>query len=120
NGSTDPFWQKESQYILVECKNWSKHVGVKEVRDLWAKMEGRYGRCRLGFLVAAGGIADPARALQLRKAERDMLVVFLGPGDLDELIRRTDRNEALKEMHRHAVVAAAGRGDQDDVLAPRS
>ncbi len=40
NGSTDAFWQKESPYILVECKNWSKHIGVKEFRDLSDKMEG--------------------------------------------------------------------------------
>jgi CheY-like chemotaxis protein len=105
NGSTDPFWQKESSYILVECKNWSKHIGTKELRDLWGKMEGRYNRCRLALLIAPGGIAPTVRDLQLRKSEEDMLVVLIGAGDLDNLIRCNDRNEALKEMHRRAVTA---------------
>ncbi|WP_437629833.1 response regulator [Sorangium sp. So ce854] len=116
NSSDDPFWQKESPYILVECKNWSKHVGTKDLRDLWGKMEGRYHRCRLALLVAPGGLASTVRTLQLRKAENDMLVVLIGPGDLDELVRRQDRSDALKEMHRRAVVAAFER--KDDGEAP--
>jgi CheY-like chemotaxis protein len=113
NGSADPFWQKESPYILIECKHWSKHVGTKELRDLWGKMEGRYARCRLAFFIAPGGFADTVRSLQLRKAENDMLVVLISPGDLDELIRRKDRSEALKEMHRRAVVGAFERSDEE-------
>ncbi len=109
NGSADPFWQKESPYILVECKNWSKHVGTKELRDLWGKMEGRYSRCRLALLLAPGGFTDEVRDLQLRKSENDMLVVLIGAGDLDHLIRSKDRGEALKEMHRRAVAAAFDR-----------
>jgi hypothetical protein len=111
NNSTDPFWQKESPYILVECKNWSKHVGTKELRDLWGKMEGRYQRCRLALFVAPGGFADTVRELQLRKAERDTLVVLIGPGEFDELIQSTDRSAVLKEMHRRAVAASFDRSD---------
>ncbi|WP_437923328.1 response regulator [Sorangium sp. So ce291] len=114
NSSTDPFWQKESPYVLVECKNWSKHVGTKELRDLWGKMEGRYHRCRLALLVAPGGLASTVRTLQLRRAESDMLVVLIGPGDLDELVRRQDRSDALQELHRRAVVAAFERKDGDE------
>jgi CheY-like chemotaxis protein len=109
NGSPDPFWQKESPYILVECKNWSKHVGAKELREVWAKMEGRYTRCRLALLVAAGGISDTVRDQQLRKSETDMLVVLISAGDLDHLVRSKDRSEALKELHRRAVVATPAR-----------
>jgi hypothetical protein len=112
NGSVDPFWQKESPYILVECKNWSKRIGAKELRELWAKMEGRYNRCRLALLVAAGGIAGTVRDLQLRKSENDMLVILIEAGSLDDLVRSNDRNETLKEMHRRAVAAAhAARTD---------
>jgi len=111
NGSTDPFWQKESPYILVECKNWSKHIGTKELRDLWGKMEGRYNRCRLALLIAPGGVAPTVRDLQLRKSEKDMLVVLIGAGDLEDLIHCNDRSEALKEMHRRAVTSAFDRTD---------
>lgn len=77
---------------------------------------GRYHRCRLALLVAPGGLASTVRTLQLRKAENDMLVVRIGPGDLDALVRRQDRSDALKEMHRRAVVAAFER--KDDGEAP--
>src|SRR6185436_12449028 len=77
NRSTDPFWQKESPYILVECKSWSKHIGVKEFRALWGKMEGRDNRCRLALLIAPGGVAPAVRELQHQKSEKDMLVVLI-------------------------------------------
>lgn len=122
NGSPDPFWQKESQYILVECKYWSKHVGTKELRDLWGKMEGRYNRCQLAFLIAPGGFADTVRTLQRQKAEKRLLVVQIGPGELEELIRRKgkERNEALKEMHRRAVMDGPFERSDDGGPAPGS
>jgi CheY-like chemotaxis protein len=119
NGSADPFWQKESPYILVECKHWSKRVGSKELRDLWGKMEGRYNRCRLALLIAPGGVADTVRNLQLQKSEKDMLVVLVGANELDDLIRRKDRNEALKEMHRRAVAAAFDRRNNEETSPER-
>jgi CheY-like chemotaxis protein len=114
NESTDPFWQKESPYILVECKHWSKRIGTKELRDLWGKMEGRYNRCRLALLIAPGGFTDTVRDLQLRKSEDDVLVVLVGASELDDLVRRKDRNEALKEMHRRAVAAAFDRRSNEE------
>ena len=106
NNAADPFWQKEKQYILVECKNWSKHVGTKEIRDFWGKIEGRHDRCSLALFVAPGGFADTVREFLLRKSEDGRLVLLIGPGELDELVRRPDRDEVLKEIHRRAVVTA--------------
>ena len=111
NNSTDPLWQKESPYLLVECKNWSKHVGTKELRDLWGKMDGRYDRCRLALLVAPGGFADPVLSALLSKKEKGTLVLLLGPGELDQLVSSKDRNATLKEVHRRAVIGAANPGD---------
>jgi hypothetical protein len=104
NNSADPFWQKESPYLLVECKNWSKHVGTKELRDLWGKMEGRYDRCRLALLVAAGGFADTVPTLLLSKKEGSSLVLLVGPGELDQLVTSKDRGATLKDLHRRAVI----------------
>ncbi|EYF08829.1 response regulator [Chondromyces apiculatus] len=113
NSSLDPFWQKESPYLLVECKNWSKHVGTKELRDLWGKLDGRYDRCRLALFIAPGGFAETVQTQQLQRARENKLVILIGPGDLDELVRRKDRSEVLKEMHRRAVVATVeGSGSE--------
>lgn len=107
NSSPDPFWQKESPYLVVECKNWSKHVGTKELRDLWGKIDGRYNRCRLALFIAPGGFAETVHTQQLQRAREDKLVILIGPGDLEDLVRRKDRNELLKELHRRAVIAAS-------------
>jgi CheY-like chemotaxis protein len=103
NNSVDPFWQKESPYIAVECKNWSARVGTKEVRDFRAKMEGRYKRCRLGFFVAAGGFADSVRTLAFTHTQDERMVVFVGPGDLDGLVGSADRGAYLKELHQRTT-----------------
>ena len=39
NESEDPFWQRLPTPFLVECKNWSKPVGAKEIRDFDGKMD---------------------------------------------------------------------------------
>jgi len=111
NNSADPLWQKESPYLLVECKNWSKHVGTKELRDLWGKMDGRYDRCRLALLVAPGGFADTVPSALLSKKEKNTLVLLLGPGELDQLVSSKDRSATLKEVHRRAVIGAANPDD---------
>jgi ActR/RegA family two-component response regulator len=116
NASPDPFWQKESPYLLVECKNWSKHVGTKELRDLWGKMDGRYDRCRLALLVAPGGIAETVHQLQLQNAKQSKLVVLIGPGDLDCLVAGPDRSEILKELHQRAVSAASSGSGMESSL----
>lgn len=103
NESVDPLWAKVPPYLLVECKNWSAHVGTKELRDLWAKMEGHHDQCRLAFFVAAGGFADSVHTWQVQQARSDRLVILVGPGDLDELVRSRDRNAFLKELHRRAA-----------------
>lgn len=82
-------------------------------------MEGRYNRCRLALLIAPGGVADTVRNLQLQKSEKDMLVVLVGASELDDLIRRKDRNEALKEMHRRAVAAAFNRRNNEETSLER-
>jgi len=110
NDATDPFWQKESPYILVECKNWSGHVGTKDLRDLFGKFEARYKRCRLALFVAAGGFADTIRQDLRSRAREDLLVMLVGPGDLEDLVRSADRSAVLKEIHQRAVAATFDHG----------
>ncbi len=110
NDSTDAFWQKESPYILVECKNWSGHVGTKELRDLFGKFEARYQRYRLALFVAAGGFADTVRQDLRTRAREGLLVMLISPGDLDELVKCSDRSAVLKDVHQRAVAATFDHG----------
>jgi hypothetical protein len=57
------------------------------------------------------GVEKSTSDQRLRKSENDVLVVLIGAGDLDQVVRSKERNEALKEMHRRAVVAAPQRAE---------
>ncbi|WP_375755240.1 response regulator [Corallococcus exercitus] len=109
NESQDPFWAREtSAYILVECKNWSKHVGPNELIIFRDKLVNRGGRCRLGFFVAAGGFTEGFHSRSATFRKDDHLVVAIGPAELDALVRSTNRNETFKKLHEDAVMSGNG------------
>lgn len=108
NESTDPFWQRaESQYFLVECKNWTAPVDPKELDSFLVDIKRRYGRCRLGFFIALGGFTKGVRT-RLQAARGDnVLIVLIEKAQLGELVEAKDRNAKLKELHDRAVVDAS-------------
>jgi ActR/RegA family two-component response regulator len=106
NESLDPFWSKESPYILVECKNWSAKVGPDELDRFRNKLRRRYDRTRLGFFVAASGFTAGVETTLLAAREGDMLVVPVTGQDLDALVQAPDIGEALKALHQRAVIGA--------------
>jgi ActR/RegA family two-component response regulator len=108
NESTDPLWMKEGTHMLVECKNWSHPVGVKELRDFAYKVEHRYGRCRLGLFVAPGGFADTVKQHLLRDGKDNTLILLLDADDLTQLVEASDRNAYLKKLHTDALIAQNG------------
>lgn len=108
NNSTDPLWQKEGSYLLIECKHWSKPVGVPELKLFRQKIEDRYGRSALGFFIAPGGYAETTRIEALTRRPSDSLVVLLGRAELDQLVATRDRNGLLKQLHAKAVIAEGG------------
>lgn len=109
NESADELWRKCGAYILVECKHWSKPVGVDEARSFLDKVKGRYGLCALGFFMTLGDVTEPFRQ-RLREERRagDSLVVVLGRTDLEALVRAPDRGALLKQLHERAVIELNG------------
>lgn len=110
NESTDPTWARESPYILVECKNWSRPVRPQELTHFQAKLERRFGRARLGFFVAPGGFTKGFHNFRRDGRGRNdgILVVCIGPEELAELVASTDRNATLKQLHDRSIVEANG------------
>ncbi|HZF53332.1 MAG TPA: response regulator [Polyangiaceae bacterium] len=108
NESSDPVWSKEQSYILIECKNWSKPVGVNELGAFIRKLEGRFNRCRLGFFIAPGGFASTYKQEHLSRRRQDLLVVSLDRDALRELVFSPDRNAVLKRLHEQAIVELNG------------
>ena len=105
NESSDAFWSKESQYFLVECKNWSKPAGVAELRSFLYKLEHRFHRAQLGFFVAPGGFKGTFKEALLAERREKHLVVLVDRESLVELILATDRSAVLKRLHERAILA---------------
>ena len=107
NESSDPFWSKESSYILVECKNWSRPCDPKELSHFVDKLRSRFDRATLGFFVAAGGFTKGFHAWLGKRRESNHLVVPIDRADLQRLVEASDRSEVLEELHERAVAVAA-------------
>jgi CheY-like chemotaxis protein len=109
---TDPkhasFWARESTYILVECKNWSRPVGPEPFDRFQNKLQRRFGRAKLGFFVATGGFAAGFHSTRQTERKGDVLVVCIGPEDLATLVAAGDRDAVLKQFHARAIIDANG------------
>lgn len=106
NESDNPFWRQEGQYMLVECKNWSSTVGPKELDRFVNKLERRHGRARLGFFVAANGFTTGFRSTLAANRKDAILVVPIGPDELEALVEAPDRSALLRDLHQRTVTAA--------------
>lgn len=99
NESTHLTWQKEKSLILVECKNWhSKRVGKNEFVVFKDKLENRTGRCSLGFLVCVEEFAETITKEMLRSSKTDLLVVPIDGEKLQQLAKKTNRNQLLLDF----------------------
>jgi DNA-binding response OmpR family regulator len=105
NESPDAFWNKEGQYLLVECKNWQSKVGVEQLRSFLFKLQNRYDRARLGVLLSINGFTDTVeRELLSVRSERALVILADGPM-LDALVASVDRSALLKHWHERALLA---------------
>jgi DNA-binding NarL/FixJ family response regulator len=105
NGSRDPSWQKESEIILVECKNWkSQRVGKNEFVLFKEKIENRYGRCRLGFLVCTADFTETIDKEMLRSSKTDLLIVPINGDGLHQLVESKNRSQLLRSFVDRALL----------------
>lgn len=107
NDATDPFWSKESQYFLVECKNWSRKSEPDVIDAFRRKLERRHARCHLGFFVAIAGFTKGVESNLLADRKESHVVVLLQKAELQQLVDAGSgfkRNEVLRELHQKAIV----------------
>jgi hypothetical protein len=80
------------RHFLIECKNWDKPVGVRDLNHFVAKM--RFSRCKCGIIFSREGLSGDAvpqglgfaRITQLRWYQQDdCVVIVITKDDLDEL-----------------------------------
>jgi hypothetical protein len=98
-----PLFEELGRYCLVECKNWSKPVGVGPVRDFMGKLD--KCKARLGVVFSRNGVTgvdsgvDALREIQSR-FDRDG--VFLLVFSLDDLRSISDGRAFLAALDRKA------------------
>ena len=97
NKSTEPFWQKESQLILVECKNWSSKCGKNELVIFKEKIKNRRNRSKLGFFISWNGFMETFSKEDVRTSQGDILLV---PVTGEEIIEASKSNSIHADIEK--------------------
>ena len=105
NKSDNPFWQKESQLILVECKNWSSKCGKNELVCFKEKITNRRGRAKIGFFISWGGFASTFSKEDLRSSQGDILIVPIDGKSLKSAIENESFPQEIEKWWLEAVGA---------------
>jgi CheY-like chemotaxis protein len=100
NLSEDPLWRRGPDYLLVECKNWSRPVGTAELAWFSEKLR-RRPNARVGFFVAPEGFSEPVEEdVRLYRARDELSMILVDRASLERLVREpTTRSEQLAELH---------------------
>lgn len=109
DATTDSFWQQEGQYLIVECKNWSRPCDPKELHHLLGKLRLRFGRARLGFFVAPAGFTAGFQTTLAAMRLDHLLVVPIDRDDLERLVEAESRSDVLKALHQRTIEIAADK-----------
>lgn len=105
NVGRNPLWRNEGEIILVECKNWrSQRVGKNEFGSFERKIENRYGRCKLGFLVCIDKFAETLEKEKLRSSRGDILIVPIDGVALYDLVMSSEREQLLRSLVDKAIL----------------
>ena len=106
NGSQDREWHKESEIIVVECTNWkSQRVGKNEFVLFASKLQNRFGRCKLGFLVCTETFAETIDAETLRYSKTGPLIVPVDGEQLRQLVESRNRSHLLRTLVDRAMLS---------------
>jgi DNA-binding response OmpR family regulator len=99
NASRHSDWERESQIILVECKNWqTQRVGKNEFVVFKEKIENRAGRCKWGFLIWTERFAETVEKEMLRSSKSDLLIVPIDGDGLSQLVEAKNRSAVLRSF----------------------
>lgn len=88
NSIESPFWQAfDSPLFFVECKNWSKPVGSKDIRDFEIKLQNHSKLVKIGFFVSFNGFTSEVRSEFKRFCRENYHVVPLSRVDIEEFLK---------------------------------
>ncbi|MCB9433374.1 MAG: restriction endonuclease [Ardenticatenaceae bacterium] len=102
NESTDAFWSRLGNPIIVECKYWDTPAGSQEIALLDKKMEVR--RSSTGILFSKEGITgdryrDAKAAIRETLGRNGRHIVVLDKNDLIDIVNGIHPSEKLREKY---------------------
>jgi len=103
NKSKEPFWQKESQLLLVECKNWTSKCGKNELVLFKEKIVNRKSRAKIGFFVSWNGFKKTFSKEDLRTSHGDILIVPVTGQEIIEATAQASIQESIEKWWLKAV-----------------
>ena len=102
--TTRCWYESGVPFILVEAKNWVDPVDQKEVSAFMTKIGTKRGRAKIGVMIGAGGFTSSAELQELKHATQDIVVVFVGPVEIEAWIEDDDPDEYFEERVRSAML----------------
>ncbi|PPF84271.1 hypothetical protein C5E07_08520 [Pseudoclavibacter sp. RFBJ3] len=105
-----PFWaSQKSAYWFVECKNWSRPMGVAEIRVFESKIDDRKSSVRIGVFVSTSGFYSTA-VHRLKSAQiKDIGLIYAIT--LEDIRGLLDRRQSLSDwLLNEGAMRAFGNG----------
>ncbi len=100
NHSNVKVWKDFESVIFVECKNWTKKVPSKEIRNFHGKLVTR--NMTSGILVAMNGISGKggaAKAAVKSFFQKGIKIVVLQGGDIEDILNCRDVTDKVEEKY---------------------
>nr|WP_319401855.1 DUF2034 domain-containing protein [uncultured Carboxylicivirga sp.] len=86
NNMTTAFWTAFGSMFFVECKNWNKKIGSKEMRDFETKLRNHNNVTHLGFFVSINGFTREAINHLKRIGRENYHIVLIGRPEIEEYL----------------------------------
>ncbi len=102
NESDNSPWNKESQFILVECKNWkTQKVDKNEYVSFSRKLENRGSRANVGIFISSSGYTEGFHQERIRDSRNKRLIIDINTSELLECLETGvgSAHEFLKEAY---------------------
>ncbi|WP_309104957.1 restriction endonuclease [Microbacterium sp.] len=108
NSLARPFWTSfVSPLMLVECKNWTKALGVKDLRVFESKLSDRKGIARIGVFVSMSGFTRPFMVrLKTIQSSGTGVIFAVGGDDVRSMV--SDRVKLTDWLETHGIRKALG------------
>jgi hypothetical protein len=90
NNVHEPFWiALHSPLLLFECKNWSRQIGTKELRDFEGKLRNHSNMARIGVFFSYNGFSSECIDELKRMGRGDQVIVLCSKEDITAYIKST-------------------------------